>query len=104
VSTLVLITGTGRSGTSTMSGTFDQLGLHVPGPYLGANRSNPKGFFESTWAVTFHRQITSGAGINDFDGRPDAFDLAQGAVTDQLRTELREFLTRESADHEQVVI
>ena len=104
MSKLVLITGTGRSGTSTMSGTFDQLGLHVPGPYLGANRSNPKGFFESKWAVQFHKQITSGAGINDFDSRPDAFDLAQGAVSDALRAELRAFLTDESRDHDQVVV
>jgi hypothetical protein len=104
VSTLVLITGTGRSGTSTMSGTFDQLGLHVPGPYLGANKSNPKGFFESRWAVQFHKKITASAGINDFDARPDAFELAQGAVTDELRAELREFLARESRDHEQVVV
>jgi hypothetical protein len=104
VSTLVLITGTGRSGTSTMSGTFDHLGLHVPGPYLGANPSNPKGFFESRWAVKFHKRITSGSGINDFDSRPEAFALAQGAVTDELREELREFLSRESAEHDQVVV
>jgi hypothetical protein len=104
VSTLVLITGTGRSGTSTMSGTFDHLGLHVPGPYLGANKSNPKGFFESKWAVQFHKQITSGSGINDFDSRPDAFALAQAAVTDELRAELREFLARESSEHDQVVV
>ena len=104
MSTLVLITGTGRSGTSTMSGTFDQLGLHVPGPYLGANESNPKGFFESKWAVRFHKQITSGSGINDFDSRPDAFDRAQRVVTDDLRAQLREFLTRESRDHDQVVV
>ena len=102
--TLVLITGTGRSGTSTMSGTFDHLGLHVPGPYLGANKSNPKGFFESKWAVQFHKQITSGSGINDFDSRPDAFTLAQGAVTDALRGELRDFLARESREHDQVVV
>ena len=78
MSTLVLITGTGRSGTSTMSGTFDQLGLHVPGPYLGANESNPKGFFESKWAVRVPQDRSPrGAGINDFDSRPDAFDRAQ---------------------------
>src|SRR4051794_29657438 len=87
-----------------MSGTFDHLGLHVPGPYLGANPSNPKGFFESRWAVQFHRQITSGSGINDFDSRPDAFALAQGAVTDELRAELREFLSREGREHDQVVV
>jgi hypothetical protein len=87
-----------------MSGTFDQLGLHVPGPYLGANESNPKGFFESRWAVRFHKQITSGAGINDFDSRPDAFELAQRAVTDDLRSQLRDFLAHESSDHDQVVV
>jgi hypothetical protein len=87
-----------------MSGTFDQLGLHVPGPYLGANESNPKGFFESKWSVRFHKQITSAAGINDFDSRPDAFALAQTAVTDELRADLRDFLTFESRDHDQVVV
>lgn len=101
---LVLITGTGRSGTSTMSGTLHHLGLHVPGPYLGANESNPKGFFESKWSVRFHKQITQAAGLNDFDSRPQAFELAQGAITPDLRAELREFLERESADHDQVVV
>lgn len=104
MSTLVLITGTGRSGTSTMSGTFHHLGLYVPGPYLGANESNPKGFFESKWAMKFHKEITGNAGINDFDGRPEAFDLAQGAVTDDLRARLREFLEMESAGHDQMVV
>lgn len=102
--TLVLITGTGRSGTSTMSGTFHHLGLHVPGPYLGANESNPKGFYESKWAVKFHKQITVAAGINDFDSRPAAFDLTQAALTDELHAELRDFLVRESAGHDQVVV
>lgn len=104
MSTLVLITGTGRSGTSTMSGTFDHLGLYVPGPYLGANESNPKGFFESRWAVRFHKRLASGAGINDFDGRPEALELARRGMTDELRAELREFLARESRDHDQVVV
>ena len=102
--TLVLITGTGRSGTSTMSGTFHHLGLHVPGPYLGANDSNPKGFFESTWAVKFHKQITVAAGLHDFDSRPTAFELSQAAITDGIRNELREFLDKESAGHDQVVV
>jgi hypothetical protein len=104
LSKLILITGTGRSGTSTMSGTFDQLGLHVPGPYLGANESNPKGFFESKWAVRFHKRIAAASGVNDFDSRPDAFALAQTGVTDELREELRDFLTLESRDHDQVVV
>ena len=69
---LVLITGTGRSGTSTMSGTLHHLGLFVPGPYLGANASNPKGFYESRWAIKFHKRITAAAGIttSTADRRP----------------------------------
>ena len=104
MSTLVLITGTGRSGTSTMSGALHHLGLHVPGPYLGANESNPKGFFESRWAVRFHKQITEAASIHEFDSRPEAFDLAQAAVTDEMRGRLRAFLERECSGHDQVVV
>ncbi len=101
---LVLVTGTGRSGTSTMSGTLHHLGLFVPGPHLGANRSNPKGFFESTWAIRFHRKITTAAGIDFFDGRPGAFDRAQAAITPELRRELVEFIRERSAGHDQVVV
>ncbi|NYD43543.1 sulfotransferase family protein [Nocardioides panaciterrulae] len=101
---LVLITGTGRSGTSTMSGTLHHLGLHVPGPYLGANESNPKGFFESKWAVGFHKKITAAARINDFDGRPLAFERAQQAITPELRRELVDFLTTQAAEGDQVVV
>ncbi len=104
MTTLVLITGTGRSGTSTMSGTFHHLGLHVPGPHLGADESNPKGFFESRWAVRFHKELLARAGINDFDSRPDAIDLAQRAVTDELRARLRGFLEQKSEGHDQIVV
>lgn len=101
---LVLITGTGRSGTSTMSGTFHHLGLHVPGPYLGANESNPKGFFESRWAVRFHKAIAESAGINDFDGRPHAFDRARAAITPEMRAELRDFLRRRVEGRDSIVV
>jgi hypothetical protein len=101
---LVLITGTGRSGTSTMSGTLHHLGLFVPGPYLGANKSNPKGFYESKWAIAFHRRITTAARIDFFDGRPSALERARAAVTPELRSELAEFLREQSADHDQVVV
>ena len=85
---LVLITGTGRSGTSTMSGTLHHLGLDVPGPYLGANESNPKGFFENKWSVKFHKALVERAGIHEFDSRPSALERAQAAITDDTRAEL----------------
>lgn len=101
---LVLITGTGRSGTSTMSGTLHHLGLFVPGPYLGANRSNPKGFYESRWAIRFHKKITTAARIDFFDGRPSALARAKEAVTPELLAELVGFLREQIAEHDQVVV
>lgn len=99
---LVLITGTGRSGTSTMSGMLHHLGLSVPGPYLGANDSNPKGFFESKWAMTFHRQIHKRARVNDFDGRLDALDRVRDATTDEDVAELDAWFA--GSDDEQLVV
>ena len=101
---LVLITGTGRSGTSTMSGTLHHLGLSVPGPHLGANPSNPKGFFESLWSVDFHKRITAAARINDFDGRPGALERVQSVITPEMRAELTTFLIEQSRDQDQVVV
>jgi hypothetical protein len=101
---LVLVTGTGRSGTSTIAGSLHHLGLEVPGPYLGANESNPKGFYESRWAMKFHKKITGAAKINDMDSRPVAFERAQEALTPELRAELVAFLKDRAAGHPQVVI
>lgn len=101
---LVLITGTGRSGTSTMSGILHHLGLYVPGPYLGGNKSNPKGFFEARWAVEFHKKITAAAGVDAFDSRPAAFDRVQRAVTPETLATLVEFVRKHSAEHDQVVV
>jgi hypothetical protein len=101
---LVLITGTGRSGTSTMSGTLHHLGLHVPGPYLGSNESNPKGFFESRWAVRFHKRLVERAGIHEFDSRPDAIDRVRAVVDDADRRKLDAFLAEQLALSDQVVV
>ena len=101
---LVLITGTGRSGTSTMSGTLHYLGLYVPGPFLGANKSNPKGFFESKWAKKFHERIVERAGIHNFDSRPAALLRAQQAVTPQTRARLQTFVAERAAEADQVVV
>lgn len=101
---LVLITGTGRSGTSTMSGTFHHLGLHVPGPYIGSNESNPKGFFESRWSVRFHKRLVARAGIHEFDSRPDALERVRTAITADDRSRLDRFLAEQAAASDQVVV
>lgn len=94
---LVLITGTGRSGTSTMAGTLHYLGLAVPGPYLKSNDSNPKGFFESLWSVKFHNALNERARVNLFDSRPHALKLVDDAITPKDRNRLRAFLGKHAA-------
>lgn len=102
---LVLVTGTGRSGTSAMAGSLHQLGLYVPGPFLGANQSNPKGFYESKWAVRFHKRITRAARIHEFDSRPaTALARVHEVVTPQMRQELVDFLAGHAASHDQIVV
>ena len=101
---LVLVTGTGRSGTSTISGSLHHLGLHVPGPYLGANKTNPKGFYESRWAVDFHKEVTRRALIDAFDGQPDAIERARSALGPDMRTKLSDWLRVQADGHTQVVV
>jgi hypothetical protein len=76
---LLLVTGAGRSGTSTIAGTLHHLGIHVPGPYLKANESNPRGFYESKWSVDFHNRLLKRANVTIADGRPEAADLMHDA-------------------------
>jgi hypothetical protein len=92
---LVLVTGAGRSGTSTVAGTLHMLGFRLPRPVLHANESNPKGFFESRWPVRFHRRLMDRALIEQTDGRPVAADLVAGKVDDAARAELRDWLAKQ---------
>ena len=101
---LVLITGAGRSGTSAMAGTLHHLGLSVPGPYLGANTSNPRGFFESSWSVAFHNELTKRAGIGIVDSRPGALARVQAAITPQTRSRLEAFLIEKAEQGNQIVV
>jgi hypothetical protein len=101
---LVLVTGAGRSGTSTIAGALHHLGLHVPRPVIKPNESNPMGFFESVWPVKFHRRLLERAFVEQTDGRPVALDLVAGAVDDATRAELRTWLTDVALVEPQVVV
>jgi hypothetical protein len=74
---LVIVTGAGRSGTSTMSGTLSMLGLHLPEPWLQPNDTNPRGFYESLWVVRFHKRLQALSGVRTIDGRPSALELSR---------------------------
>ena len=101
---LVLVTGAGRSGTSTIAGALHHLGLHVPLPVIKPNESNPMGFFESTWPLRFHRRIMERAFVEQTDGRPEAQQLMADAVDDETRAELRTWMTDVALVEPQVVV
>ena len=59
--TLMLVVGSGRSGTSLFTGIMQRLGFHVPQPEVTADSTNPRGFAEPKWVVDFHTALL-GAG------------------------------------------
>jgi hypothetical protein len=101
---LVLVTGAGRSGTSTVAGTLHFLGLHVPLPVIKPNESNPLGFFESTWPLWFHRRLMDRAVVEQTDGRPEAVQLMASAVTTDIRNELTDWLAEVARADRQVLV
>jgi hypothetical protein len=100
----VLVTGAGRSGTSTVAGALNYLGLHVPRPVLATNKSNPRGFFESFWAIQFHRRIMEQANIDTVDARPEAVEKIRQVLRPEHQQEVEEWLAGESERAPQVVV
>ena len=87
---LVLVVGSGRSGTSLFTGILQRLGFYVPKPEVPADETNPRGFAESQWVVDFHTRLLRSAGVQVSDARPTAWsqvaDLSlDAAAADELR-------------------
>lgn len=78
--TLVLVTGSGRSGTSSLAGSLDLLGLHVPLPVVEARDMNPKGLFETSWVVKYHADLLRAAMVRSSDGSPRALQRVTHTV------------------------
>lgn len=96
---MVLVTGAGRSGTSTAAGALSLLGVHVPGPFLKANASNPKGFYESRWSVRFHNDLLGRANVTLADGRPEAVEDVRAAIGEKDRSRLRAWVESATEGH-----
>lgn len=94
----VFVVGSGRSGTSTMSGTLRTLGMHVPQPEVEADDTNPKGFGEPRWVVEFHDRLLRQANVELSDARPSAwFETGKLATNEPFREELFAWLAKEFA-------
>ncbi|MBO0610923.1 sulfotransferase family protein [Myceligenerans salitolerans] len=91
---LVLIVGSGRSGTSTLTGVLKRLGMYVPQPEVPADRSNPRGFGEPQWVVDFHSRLLKRAGVRTADAAPDAHrHTAMLAANHEVRDRLSTWLS-----------
>jgi hypothetical protein len=70
---VVVVAGSGRSGTSTVAGVLKMLGLHIPQPEVPGDKTNPRGFFEPQWAVRFQSRLLRRASVLLTDSRPQGF-------------------------------
>lgn len=89
---LVIVTGSGRSGTSSVAGTLKRLGLHVPQPEVPADEKNPRGYYEPLWVTEFHKRVLNPIPVRTIDTRPEAPQVALDAMTPEIEAELRAWL------------
>lgn len=91
---LVLVSGSGRSGTSSLAGSLKRLGLHVPQPEVEPSETNPRGFYEPQWVIDFHKRHLKELALFNIDSRPAAVDLvAHYTASGTPAAELREWLS-----------
>jgi hypothetical protein len=99
---LLLVAGSGRSGTSLFTGILQRLGFYVPKPEVPPDETNPRGFAESQWVVDFHTRMLKRAAVQVSDARPVAWShVADLTVDDAVGDELRKWLNTQfkEADH-----
>lgn len=103
--TLLVVAGSGRSGTSLFTGLVSRLGVYIPQPEIKANETNPRGFGEPRWALAFHKEMLESVDVAHDDARPDAWELT-GRVADrpQARKRLRDWLEEQFAVSDRVVV
>ena len=94
---LVIVTGSGRSGTSSVAGTLKRLGLHIPQPEVATDERNPRGYYEPLWVADFHKYLLNAIPVRTIDARPHAGQVAMEAVTPEVEAQLRGWLSEQVA-------
>jgi len=90
---VVFVVGSGRSGTSTMAGALQALGMHVPQPEVRPDETNPKGFAESQWVVDLHHELLQRCQVQVSDARPSAwYETGKASASGITRARLTEWL------------
>jgi hypothetical protein len=100
---VVLVTGSMRSGTSSLAGSLKLLGWHVPQPEVPASSRNAKGHFEPRWVIEFHKRLMRGALVRPSDGSPRAEERVSALLEDgMVEAELRDWLAAQ--DEPRIVV
>lgn len=90
---VVLVVGSGRSGTSALAGGLQALGMHVPPPEVPADEAGLRGSAESQWVVDLHTELLERANVGVTDARPSAwFETGKWAANGILRTRVVDWL------------
>ncbi|WP_370865114.1 sulfotransferase family protein [Nocardioides agariphilus] len=102
---VLFVAGAGRSGTSTLAGLMQLLGLHVPQPEVAADETNPKGFGEPAWVVEHHDRLLKEAGVQVSDARPEAwFEAGRIATREPERILTAEWLAGHFCEGNELVV
>ena len=102
---LVLVAGSGRSGTSLFSGILQRLGYTVAQPEVPADETNPRGFAESQWVVDFHTRLLRDLRVQVADARPGAWALAaEAGMRPEVRRELLEWLAARMGETDALIV
>jgi hypothetical protein len=102
---LILVAGSGRSGTSLFSGIMKGMGCHVPQPEVEADVTNPRGFGEPQWVVDFHNGLLRQANVHASDARPEAWAKTAQVVRKRgVEHQLRQWLKGEFSHGDHVII
>ena len=102
---LVLVAGSGRSGTSLLAGMLQQLGFFVPQPEVQADPTNPRGFGEPRWVVELHSRLLKQARVHPSDARPAAwYETGKVAMAADVSHELDHWLAEQFETREDVVV
>jgi hypothetical protein len=102
---VLFVAGAGRSGTSTLAGLMQILGLHVPKPEVVADATNPKGFGEPRWVVDHHDRLLKEALVQVSDSRPEAwFETGRICTREPERITTAEWLDGHFAVNPELVV
>ncbi|CAN5385160.1 hypothetical protein BH11ACT8_BH11ACT8_25700 [soil metagenome] len=92
---LVIVTGSGRSGTSSVAGTLKRFGFHIPQPEVETDERNPLGYYEPRWVASFHKRWLNRIPVRTIDARPDAGRIAMETLTPKRTDNLRRWLAEQ---------